>query len=754
MAEIEIEIKLFDLIKSHKIKEFTKLLTSKKYSDIDVNLKDNNNNNLLTYAVILNNIEAVQLLLEKKARIDITIDTDKKSILFYVIKYGYTNILKLLLEANKKLIGISILDVRDKNMNIPLHYAIILKNIEYTELLLKEGSNTNLQDVNGYTALYFAIYTRNIDMIKLVLSYNTDPTIRLNNGETILHLATNLQEIQIIKLLLNKDYDIDINAQDYELNFTCLHYAINLSNIEIVLLLLNNDININIQDINGNTAIHYSILDNNYEIFDTLMKTKKVNVNLWNIDGNLPLHLVFILLNLENVEKNLPAIKKYIDSLIEITNLNIPNNNGNTCFHYICKYNLWQLFKNILKTKKLDINIINNNKIKPIDYIKKKDMDQFIDLIVESYINRLRRVDTQWPEEWQNICKKELYSNNLNDIGKKILKQNKIKLEDNIDLCKKIIIKKIQNIIVSKNTCYRTYPTKTGYLCINVSEGQKIGICTFTGSTLDMLIGLIYLLTKHENSCSTINKNITQDDDLCNFYKKFGIIMSSRCEFLNFEIIWAFNHLYVNYKFNENFNNCLNNTKKRFIIIPLGIELSQGSHANYLIYDKKYNEIERFEPNGADMPQYFNYNADEMDKSLKEIIGKITPNVTYFKPKDFLPKIGFQLLDSYEYKNKKIGDPEGFCALWAIWYVDMRISYKDIDRKKLVDLLIQQIKLNNISFRNMIRNYAYDIIQIRDKILSSADIDINDWINDKLTETQLKNVIENLNSEIHRLFNE
>ena len=40
-----------------------------------------------------------------------------------------------------------------------------------------------------------------------------------------------------------------------------------------------------------------------------------------------------------------------------------------------------------------------------------------------------------------------------------------------------------------------------------------------------------------------------------------------------------------------NLNNCISKNS-RFIIIPLGIELREGSHANYIIYDKGGTEIE------------------------------------------------------------------------------------------------------------------------------------------------------------------
>jgi hypothetical protein len=68
--------------------------------------------------------------------------------------------------------------------------------------------------------------------------------------------------------------------------------------------------------------------------------------------------------------------------------------------------------------------------------------------------------------------------------------------------------------------------------------------------------------------------------------------MNNRCEFLNFEIVWVQYKLHLIENFSDNVKKCINNSDKRFIIFPVGIELREGSHANYLIYDKTLNEYQ------------------------------------------------------------------------------------------------------------------------------------------------------------------
>jgi hypothetical protein len=262
---------------------------------------------------------------------------------------------------------------------------------------------------------------------------------------------------------------------------------------------------------------------------------------------------------------------------------------------------------------------------------------------------------------------------------------------------------------------------------------------------------LIYLLRKYPDTCSTFNKNFSENKELCKFYKSIGIIMNTRCEFLNFEIVWVHHKLYLSDEFYENFRRCLLKKDKRFIIIPLGIEMREGSHANYILYDKQTREIERFEPHGSTTPAGLNYNPTLLDDILETRFKEIDPEIVYVRPKDYLPKIGFQLLDVYDRKKKKIGDPGGFCALWAIWYIDMRLQYRNLKREKLVKKMIETIKSQNISFKNLIRNYAYNIINIRDRILNKAGLDINDWLNDQYTDYQIDIVLKEVTREVSQL---
>ena len=56
-------------------------------------------------------------------------------------------------------------------------------------LLLKAGSNINVQDKNGATPLHRAVRTRCADAVRCLLDAGADPSIRNKPGSTPFHLA-------------------------------------------------------------------------------------------------------------------------------------------------------------------------------------------------------------------------------------------------------------------------------------------------------------------------------------------------------------------------------------------------------------------------------------------------------------------------------------------------------------------------------------------------------------------------------------
>ena len=191
------------------------------------------------------------------------------------------------------------------------------------------------------------------------------------------------------------------------------------------------------------------------------------------------------------------------------------------------------------------------------------------------------------------------------------------------------------------------------------------------------------------------------------------------------------------------FKDKINNieSENRFIIVPLGIETANGSHANIIIIDNKLKLIERFEPNGINSPREFYFNSELLDQILKNKFNNLIPSYTFISPSEYLPQIGLQILESLETeKCKKIGDPNGYCAVWCIWWVFYKIKYSDIKSKDLIKLLINKIKFNKFKFKDVIRNFGQKITILRDEYLNKYNLDINNWMNNDYDINILNNI--------------
>lgn len=111
-------------------------------------------------------------------------------------------------------------------------------------------------------------------------------------------------------------------------------------------------------------------------------------------------------------------------------------------------------------------------------------------------------------------------------------------------------------------------------------------------------------------------------------------------------------------------------------------------------------------------------------------------------PDKYLPIIGFQTLDTNELDtNHNIGDPNGFCLLWSIWYSYYRVKYTEYDVKKLSTELIRQIRLKNITYRNLLRNFSKEITDLRDMYLEKYKYNINDYLNNRVSYETITDII-------------
>jgi hypothetical protein len=232
----------------------------------------------------------------------------------------------------------------------------------------------------------------------------------------------------------------------------------------------------------------------------------------------------------------------------------------------------------------------------------------------------------------------------------------------------------------------------------------------------------LYILQKHKNDCVVINK------ELKNGELNIEWILLRNGEFsMNMSID----------DFKKEMKKCKKNNK-RFISIPLSLR----GHHNMLLIDLEKKSLEWFEPHGVAYKQG-RKNVKRTEKgiiNLRKICDSL--GLSLITPEEICPRISKDKLkeikeinisryreDKFENDKIKIGlqsieskssniidDQSGFCTAWSYYYLDSRLTYPDIEPRKLQEKLFELLNYNVKNFGLFIRNYSKFLIQITAKI--------------------------------------
>lgn len=676
---------IFDLIKN---KEFDILIKKIENDEItELNIKDSNNNYFIHYVINYNQLELLNVCLSKNINIDI-FDSSKKTILYIPLKFNYIEICKSLIEYNNKCIGLSFINQVDMDGENSVHYAILFNNYEIFSLLIENGI-----EYTENNPIFYTIIHNRINMLKLIIEKKFKLDVYTKYHESLLQVAINYNN-DFIDLLLEQK--INLKNQDSEYGLTILHQCVINNNLELFEKLLLFDVDINCQDYYGNTILHYIFIEKHYHYLKSIMKYN-ILFNLSNSNGDIPLH---ILLNTMNASETL---NEYIKTFLENSDLNNQNNSGVTCLMLIVRNNLLPVFYDILVNCNLNFFIKDNNNNGILIN------DEIIELTAESYYNQLLK----------NKNKLKWCDNNIDKINLKEICKNKIK-----------------KIIKEDNTKL----PQLHLLDLKLDYGIYVNTCYYTGFPIDILFGLLLLKQDFPDIGLILDYPLIINQELEEHYKQIGTYYPYTQEFCNIEIIWSYQKLL----FPSYFDSIIKKQIKlyKYITIPIGIELSNGAHANIIFIDNINKTIERFEPNGSNTPIGFNYNPILLDTKLKERFNILFIDYKYIFPSDFLPVIGFQTLENIETNAcKHLGDPNGFCGVWSTWWIYQRmLNIKNIKIESLALELIKIIKFDNQKFKMIIRNFSNKITELRDSYLSKYDLDINKWIVGKYTKEDIHNI--------------
>lgn len=155
--------------------------------------------------------------------------------------------------------------------------------------------------------------------------------------------------------------------------------------------------------------------------------------------------------------------------------------------------------------------------------------------------------------------------------------------------------------------------------------------------------------------------------------------------------------------------------KVQFMIVLVRLVSDQGGfHANALVYDKFTNEMERFD--GLGQYTHKSYGLPDLDEIVEKIFDEKTKknisnkNFKYFKPIDYCPRshiFQYKELDDIPISS----DLKGSCAIWRLWYIDIRLGNPNLQRKDLIKYAQKRLdKFGNLN--KFIKSYQIYVAKL------------------------------------------
>lgn len=166
---------------------------------------------------------------------------------------------------------------KDENNNInPLISATKKGDINSVKLLLENGCHVDDEDDKGRTALFYASAYKNIELLKLLFEYNCNVNHVDELGCNVLFYTISNSDYDITNFLLENGANINIQSNTGENLLILIIFKIteSIDNKSLLRLAFEYNINVNVQDSDGNTALHIVTLSDRLDLLFMLLKQK------------------------------------------------------------------------------------------------------------------------------------------------------------------------------------------------------------------------------------------------------------------------------------------------------------------------------------------------------------------------------------------------------------------------------------------------------------------------------------------------
>lgn len=275
------------------------------------------------------------------------------TILHCAARNGLDNFVKFLLDSFLRID----IDCRNKDDKTPLHEAAQFSHFRTCETLLNYGATLNVLKRGDWTPLMLACTKRNaMKTVEVLLSRGADIDYENKDGWTSLHLASRVGDENMVKCLIKNHTNVNLRTKNGR---SALHIAALHGNLAVVDILLNLRLAVNDKDHCGNSALCEAILGNHIEVCLKLLE--------YGGDST------------------------------------IINNSGYSLIHLAASKGHIEMLEFILKTLKIDVNIINKNNLTALHCAaRKKKKEAYAYLVMNGALENIPDKHNRTPLEYLN----------------------------------------------------------------------------------------------------------------------------------------------------------------------------------------------------------------------------------------------------------------------------------------------------------------------------------------------------------------
>lgn len=201
------------------------------------------------------------------------------------------------------------------------------------------------------------------------------------------------------------------------------------------------------------------------------------------------------------------------------------------------------------------------------------------------------------------------------------------------------------------------------------------------------------------------------------FTKEYG-----NYDFIEHPFLWDINKQTANYlnEVPEEYIQEYRKTNKRFTLYPISLNdiKNTDGHVLYMLYDKKFNQIEVFD-------NTYNINVILTKKHMfftnffKKIYGAVKFHYQNYGCILSQYELNFCKSEKYLYKSA------GYCVIWFLWFLELRLKNRSLTSKQIVNKIKEKLQIKPEILCEILIGYA----QFVDKLTNDYKLIIDNKIN-------------------------